>query len=42
MINNDKKAPASRKQAPIFSVCATHGASLDGERPLWGYVATNH
>jgi serine/threonine-protein kinase len=25
-----------------FSVCATHGTLLDGESPLWGYVATNH
>ncbi len=26
----------------ILQWCATHGTLLDGESPLWRYVATNH
>ena len=25
-----------------FFMCATHGASLDGESPLWGLAVANH
>jgi hypothetical protein len=26
----------------LFLLCAMHGASLDGESPLWGLAVANH
>ena len=43
---SNRVSPAKQKSRGCMAsglfVCATHGTSLDGESPLWGYVATNH